>query len=367
MTNPIRSEVEFGLLTELYADDSIDEIMVNGPFQVYVERKGKLEQRDLFFKDTEALMRTIEGILSPLGERIDESSPVVQARLGDGSRVHVIIPPLALTGPTLTIRKLSSGVLTLNHLLTFGTLTEEMADFLRACVQARLNILIAGNVGSGKTTLLNTIAATIPDDERIVTLEETTEYRLPQKHVVALESRPPNIEGKGAVTLRDLVMTCPHMRPGRIVIGELHGREVFEVLRLMDRGYNGTMATLHADSPQDALEHLEMLIKINEPNLPTTYLRSMIGSVIDLVVQQYRLDDGSRKIVRISEVLPVKEGEYKFHDVFVFQRDDLKPGKVTGHFESHPVSPGLMRRMAAREITLPPALLPAQPESQSED
>ncbi|MEW5956100.1 MAG: ATPase, T2SS/T4P/T4SS family [Chloroflexota bacterium] len=223
---------------------------------------------------------------------------------------------------------------------------------------------MAGNIGSGKTTLLNAIAVTIPDDERIVTLEETAEYRLPQKHVVALESRPPNIEGKGAITLRDLVMTCPHMRPDRIIIGELHGREVFEVLRLMDRGYNGTMATIHADSPQDALEHLEISIKINEPNLPVPYLRSLIGSALDLVVQQYRLDDGKRKVVRITEVLPVKEGDYKFHDVFVFQRDDLKPGKVTGHFESHPVSPGLMRRLAAREIALPPNLLPAQQESQ---
>jgi pilus assembly protein CpaF len=358
MANSTQPEVDFGLLAELFKDDTVDEIMVNGPQNIYVDR-DKLEKVDLSFKNTDHLMRTIDSILSSLGIHIDENAPIVQARLSDGSRIHVIIPPLTLTGPALTIRKVSSFVLTLDHLQSFGSFNEKMADFLRACVQAKLNIIVSGNMGSGKTTLLNAIASTIPADERIVTIEETAEYRLPQEHVVALESRPTSIQGKGAVTIQDLVNTSRYMRADRILVGELSGAEVLDVLRLMDKGYNGTMTSIHADSPQDALANLEMLIKMNDPDLPVSYLRLLIGSAVDLVVQQFRLDDGRRKVVRITEVLPVRGGDYELHDVFIFQRDDLVSGRVTGDFESHPVSAGLMRRMDARNIVLPPSLLPS--------
>jgi pilus assembly protein CpaF len=364
MSELTRPETDLGPLEELINDDTVSKIMVNGPHNIFVERKGKLEEVNLSFESNDHLMRVIAGILSPLGCRPDESSPIVEARLPDGSRVHVVIPPLALVGPTLTIRKSPKGVLTFDNLLAFGTLNEDMADFLKACVKARLNIIVAGGVNSGRTTMLNIIASTIPAEERIVTIEDVAELRLQQKHVVSLESRPANVEGKGAITVRDLVITCMHMRPDRILVGELNGSEVFEVLRLMDKGYEGTMTTISADSPQEALERIEMMVKMNEPDLPVPYLRSLIGSAVDLVVQVSRLEDGSRKVVRVTEVLPEREGDYNLHDVFVFQREGFERGRVIGKFESHQVSPDLMRRVEARDIVLPPGLLPATEEGQ---
>lgn len=360
MTAPPQPEIDFGPLKELVDDDSVSRIMVNGPYDVFVERRGKLGKVDLSFESDDHLMRVIECILEPLGRHLDESSPIVVARLADGSRLHVISPPLALNGPTLTIRRFPEQILTFDHLLTFGTLSGDMADFLKACVKAYLNIIVAGGVNSGKTTMLNMIASTIPAEDRIVTVEERAEFRLKHPHVVALESRPPNIEGKGGITVRDLVITCMHMRPDRILVGELGGVEVLEVLRLMDKGYEGTMATIFANNPPEALERIEMMVKMSEPNLPVSYLRSLIGSAVDLVVQQNQLEDGSRKIVRITEVLPVRGGDYDLHDVFVFQREGFEKGRVVGSFESQPVSLGLMRRMEARSIVLPPSLIPAE-------
>jgi pilus assembly protein CpaF len=354
----------FGLLEPFLADESITEIMVNGPHTIFVERQGRLEEVDLSFENDAHLMRIINRILEPLGRRPDESSPIVEARLADGSRVHVIIPPLSLVGPTLTIRKFPKFTLTFERLVAFGTLTEDMVDFLRACIAGRLNLIIAGGVGSGKATLGNRIAEFIPAEERIVTIEETAELRFRHKHVVALESRPPDAEGKGGVTLRDLVITCRRMRPDRVLIGELLGSEVLEVLRLMDMGFEGTMSSIHANSPQEALERIEMMVKMSDPNLPVSYLRSLISSAIDLVVQQSRLEDGSRKVTRITEVLAVRGGDYELHDVFVFQREGFEKGRVVGKFESHPVSLGLMRRMEAHGIILPPSLLPETAEGQ---
>lgn len=244
----------FGPLKPLLADESITEIMVNGPYTIFVEREGKLEEVNLSFENDAHLMRIINRILEPLGRCPDESSPIVDARLADGSRVHVIIPPLSLVGPTLTIRRFPKFTLTFDHFVAFGALTGDMVDFLRACVKGRLNLIIAGGVGSGKTTLFNRIAETIPAEERIVTIEETAELRFQHKHVVALESRPPNAEGKGGITMRDLVITCRRMRPDRVLIGELDGPEVLEVLRLMDTGLDGSMTTIHANSPQEALD-----------------------------------------------------------------------------------------------------------------
>jgi pilus assembly protein CpaF len=357
MSDLAQPGIDFGPLKELFNDDTVSEIMVNGPHNVFVERGRTLEKVSLSFESDDHLMRVISGIVSPLGGHIDESSPIVEARLADGSRVHVVVPPLALNGPTLTIRKFPRRVLTFENLLAWGTLNEDMADFLKACVKARLNIIVAGGVNSGKTTLLNMIASAIPADERIVTIEEMAELRLPQEHVVTLESRPPNIKGKGAITIRDLVLTCQKMRPDRILIGELNGPEVLEVLRLMDKGYDGTITTIFANRSQEALERIEMMVKMDAPNLPVSYLRSLIGSAVDLIVQQNRLEDGSRKVVRVTEVLPLRGGDYDLHDVFAFQWERFEKGRVVGGFESHPVSLGLMRRMEARRIALPPCLI----------
>ncbi len=362
MTDRTQPSIDFGLLKALVDDDSVRRIMVNGPHDIYVERSGQLEKVPLSFESNDHLIRVINQILSPLGCHLDEEAPMAVARLPDGSRLHAIIPPLALNGPTLTIRKLAEYVVTFDNLLAWKSLNEDIADFLKACVEARLNIIVAGGVNSGKTTLVNTIASVIPPGERIVTIEERTEFRLPQEHVVTLESRPPNVEGKGGITVRDLVITCPHMRPDRILIGELSGPEVFEVLRLMDRGYDGTITAVFANSPQEALERIEMMIKMDAPNLPVSYLRSLIGSAVDLIVQQNRLEDGSRRVIRVTEVLPLTGGDYELHDVFVFQREGFEKGRVVGKFESHPVSLGLMRRMEARRIALPLSLVPAMEE-----
>lgn len=356
-----QSRFDFGPLEAFVRDDTVSVIMVNGLHDVFVERSGKLEQVDLAFENDDHLMGVIRRILEPMGGRLDEGSPIVEARLPDGSRLHALIPPLSLNGPTLTIRKFHKYSLTFENLLAFGSLNEDMADFLKACVAASLNIIVAGGVNSGKTTLMNIIASSIPPEERIVTIEATAQLRLPQTHVVTLESRPPNVEGKGAVTVRDLVITCPKMRPDRILIGELNGPEVLEVLRLMDKGFDGTITTVFANSPQEALERIEMMVKMNDPNMPVSYLRSLIGSAVDLVVQQNRLEDGSRKVVRVAEALPVRGGDYGLHDVFVFQWEGFEKGRVVGKFESHPVSLGLMRRMEARRIALPPSLI--APES----
>ncbi len=343
--------------------------MVNGPEQVYVERHRKVHKTDVTFRDNEHIIEVINNLLAAINPNTQVSAdyPHADARFPDGTRMQAFIPPIAISGPSLTIRKVIRAELTLDHLLTWGTLNEDMADFLEACVKARLNIIVTGSVGGGKTTLLSVLALVIPAGERIVTVEEEAEFRLKQKHVVALERRPPDREGKGEISVRDLLRMIPRAKPNRILIGDLNGPEALEALRLMDKGYDGTMTSIFGDSPQEALERLEMMIKLSDPNLPVPYLRSLIGSAIDLVVQQNRLEDGWRRVVRITEVLSVRGGDYDLHDVFVFQREGFESGKVVGRFQSYPVSVRLMRRMEALGITLPPGLVVATEEEQEGD
>jgi pilus assembly protein CpaF len=359
MANTAQLEINFGPLQELINDDAIGHIMINGADQVYIERRGKLHKAEVSFRDNEHVIELINSLLASVNPSVQVSPdrPCADMRFPDGTRMQAFISPVAVSGPSLTIRKGPRHALTLDNLLTFGTLNDDMADFLQACVKARLNIVVAGGVGSGKTTLLNILASTIPVEERIVTVEEEAEFHLRQEHVLTLESRPPDMEGKGKVSVKDLLRMVPRARPDRVLIGDLSGSEVMDVLRLMDKGYDGTMTAIHSNSPQEALERIEMMVKMNEPNLPVSYLRSLIGSAVDLVVQQNRLEDGSRKVVRITEVLPVAGGDYDLHDVFVFRREGFEKGRVVGGFESHQVSLGLMRRMEARRIALPPCLI----------
>jgi pilus assembly protein CpaF len=358
------NEIDFGPLQELIDDEDVNTIMVNGPDQVYVEQHRKLHRTDVKFRDGEHIVRVINSLMAFVNPdtQVSPDYPYADARFPDGTRMQAFIPPIAISGPNLTIRKAIRPELTLDNYRAWETVSEDMAGFLRACVEARLNIVITGSVGGGKTTLLSVLASAIPADERIVTIEREAELRLQQEHVVSLEARSSNREGQGEISIRDLLRLVSRAKPNRILIGELDGPEALEALRLMDKGYDGTMATIFGGSPQEALERIEMMIKLSDPNLPVPYLRSLIGSAIDLVVQQNRLEDGWRKVVRITEVLSVRGGDYSLHDVFVFQREGFERGTVVGRFESRPVSLSLMHRMEALGIRLPPDLVIATEE-----
>ena len=364
MTGSIKPQIDFGPLQDLINDEDVRTIMVNGPEQVYIERHREQLKADVTFRDNEHIIELINRLLAAVhpDTQISADFPHADARFPDGTRLQAFIPPIAVSGPSLTIRKAIRPELTLENYLDWGTLNEDMADFLAACVKARLNIIATGSVGGGKTTLLSVLASVIPAEERIVTVEEEAEFRLRQERVVALERRPPNREGKGEISVGDLLRMIPRAKPKRILIGELNGPEALEALRLMDKGYDGTMTTIFGNSPQEALDRLEMMIKLSDPNLPTPYLRSLIGSAVDLIVQQNRLEDGRRKVVRITEVLAVRGGDYELHDVFVFLQEGFESGQVVGRFESHPVSVHLMRRMEALGIALPPSLVVATAE-----
>lgn len=356
-------EIDFGPLEELINNDAVRQIMVNGPDQVYVEveREGKLHKTEVAFRDSQHIIDVINSLLASINPDVQVSSdyPCVNARFSDGTRMQAFIPPIAISGPSLTIRKATRHTLTFDNLVTWGTLNEDMADFLKACVKARLNIIIAGGVNSGKTPLLNVLASTIPAQERIVTVEAEAEFRLKQEqHVVALERRPASLEGKGEISVKDLLRMIPQARPDRILIGELNGPEVSEALWLMDKGYDGTMTAIFANSPQEALENLEMMVKRHDPNLPVPYLRSLIGSAVDLIVQSNRLEDGSRKVVHITEVSPVRGGDYDLHDVFLFLEEGYdERGRAKGSFQARSVSTRLRQRMEALGINLPPDLV----------
>ena len=325
LLNQIIDEVTgFGPINSLILDPEVSEVMVNGPKQVFVERQGRLELTEITFRDNEHVMHIIDKIVAPLGRRIDESSPMVDARLPDGSRVNAIIPPLALNGPTITIRKFAADPLTIDDLIAFGTLTAEMAEFIEACVKARLNIVVSGGTGSGKTTLLNVLSSFIPADERIITIEDAAELQLRQTHVVSLESRPPNIEGRGAVTIRDLVRNSLRMRPDRIVIGEVRGGEALDMLQAMNTGHDGSMTTGHANSPRDMLARLETMVLMAGVDLPVRAIREQIASAIDLIIQQARLKDGSRKVIQITEVQGIEGEVITLQDIFVFERGELR-------------------------------------------
>ncbi|OQY26162.1 MAG: type II secretion system protein E [Anaerolineaceae bacterium 4572_32.1] len=345
-----------GPLQPLLTDESITEIMVNGAKQIYVERRGKLEKTNLEFESDEHLMRIIDRIVAPLGRRIDESSPYVDARLPDGSRVNAVIPPIALNGPTLTIRIFSKTPLTVEDLINFGTLTPEAVEFLRACVIARLNVVVSGGTGSGKTTLLNILSGFIPSDERIVTLENAAELQLRQEHVVTLESRPPNIEGKGAITIQELVINCLRMRPDRIVVGECRGGEALDMLQAMNTGHDGSLTTAHSNSPRDTLARLETMVLMAGMDLPVRAIREQISSAVDLIVHEERMRDGTRKVVNITEVQGMEGDIIVMQDVFTFQQTGVESGKVIGRLRPTGIRPKFIDRIEQANIHLPPTI-----------
>ncbi len=344
----------FGPINPLLLDPEVSEVMVNGPNQVYVERSGKLELSHVQFRDDEHVMNIIEKIVAPIGRRIDESSPMVDARLPDGSRVNAIIPPLALKGPTITIRKFSKDPFRIDDLIRFGTLTREMAVFLDACVKARLNLFVSGGTGSGKTTTLNVLSSFIPSDERIVTIEDAAELQLWQEHVVSLESRPPNIEGKGAVTIRDLVRNSLRMRPERIVIGEVRGGEALDMLQAMNTGHDGSLATGHSNSPRDMISRLETMVLMAGIELPVKAIREQIAGAIDVIIQQSRLKDGSRKITNITEVQGMEGDVIVLQDIFVFRQDGIdERGRIEGRLVPTGVRPKFYERLEHSGIHIP--------------
>lgn len=351
----IRDEMlGLGPIETLLNDESVTEIMVNGPAKVFVERLGKLELSNVKFHDNAHLMNIVERILTPLGRRIDESSPLVDARLEDGSRVNIIIPPLALNGPTLTIRKFSKKPLSVENLVAFGTLDEQMAMFLRACVKARVNILVSGGTGSGKTTTLNVVSSFIPNGERIVTIEDAAELQLQQEHVVTLESRPANIEGKGQITIRDLVRNALRMRPDRIIVGEVRSGEALDMLQAMNTGHDGSLTTAHANTPRDALSRLETMVLMSGLELPVRAIREQIASAIDLIVHQSRIRDGSRKITYITEVQHMEGNTITTQDLFRYHQSGFDDsGKAIGHFFSTGLKPSFIEKFEANGIELP--------------
>ncbi len=344
----------FGPIEPLLKDNTINEIMVNGPKQVYIERHGRLEKTNVTFQNDEHVMRVIDRIVAPLGRRIDESSPYVDARLPDGSRVNAVIPPLAINGPTITIRKFSKDPFTVDDLIRFGTFTPEMATFLKACVEARLNVVVSGGTGSGKTTSLNVLSGWIPDDERIITVENAAELQLRQEHVITLESRPANIEGRGEVTIRDLVINCLRMRPDRIVVGEVRGGEALDMLQAMNTGHDGSLTTLHANSARDALSRLETMVLMAGMELPVKAIREQISAAVDLIVQQSRLKDGSRKITSVTEVQGMEGDIIVMQEVFVFEQTGIEGGKIVGRMKPTGVRPKFIEQFETANIYLPP-------------
>ena len=343
-----------GPLEPLLQNDAITEIMVNGPNQIFVEKKGKLTLTDVHFYDNAHLMNIIERILTPLGRRVDESSPLVDARLADGSRVNIIIPPLSLVGPTITIRKFSKKALSIHDLVGFGTLNDDMAMFLDACVKARLNILVSGGTGSGKTTTLNVLSSFIPATDRIVTIEDAAELRLQQTHVVTLESRPANLEGHGAITIRDLVRNALRMRPDRIIVGEVRSGEALDMLQAMNTGHDGSLTTAHANTPRDVLSRLETMVLMAGMELPVRAVRTQVSSAIDLILQQSRIRDGSRKITYITEVQGMEGDTIILQDLYRYVQDRIdEHGKSVGHFESMGLMPNFMDKFQMNGIDLP--------------
>ena len=355
LIHEVRHEL-FGLgpLEQLLADSTISDILVNSPYNIYIERGGKLERTTIEFKDNEHLMRVIERIVSSVGRRIDESSPMVDARLKDGSRVNAIIPPLSLDGPVLSIRRFGAEPLRMNRLLEKQALTPDMAQMFEMCVKARLNILISGGTGAGKTTLLNALSAYIPVDERIVTIEDSAELQLQQPHVVRLETRPPNIEGKGEVAQRDLVRNALRMRPDRIVIGEVRGAEAIDMLQAMNTGHDGSLTTVHANSSRDSLSRLETMIQMAGMRLSDRAMRQQIAAAINVVIQVARLSDGTRRITSISEITGMEGETITMQDVFMYERKGVdKEGRVVGRFRPTGVRPRFAERLKVYGMELP--------------
>jgi pilus assembly protein CpaF len=345
-----------GPLQTLLEDDTITEVMVNGAKNIYVERRGKLQRAPLAFENNDHVMRIIERIVAPLGRRIDESSPYVDARLQDGSRVNAIIPPVSLVGPVLTIRKFSRTPFSVDQLVQFGSITPEAIQFLDAAVKSRINIVISGGTGSGKTTLLNVLSGFIPADERIITIENAAELQLRQEHVVTLESRPANIEGKGEITIRNLVINALRMRPDRIIVGEIRDEAALDMLQAMNTGHDGSMTTLHSNSPRDTLSRLETMTMMAGMDLPIRAIREQVSSAIDLVVHQERLRDGTRKVVNLTEVTGMEGDIITMTDLFVYEQIGYENNKVIGRMRPTGLRPKFMEKLEASGIHLPPSV-----------
>jgi pilus assembly protein CpaF len=354
------SEVEhetFGLgpIEPLMQDPTVSDILVNGPREVYVERRGKLERTRVLFRDNNHLLQVIERIVSAVGRRVDESSPMVDARLADGSRVNAIIPPLALDGPVLSIRRFAPDPFRVSDLVELGTLTASLAEILRAAVQARLNVLVSGGTGAGKTTLLNVLSNFIPNRDRIITIEDSAELQLQQEHVVRLETRPANIEGAGVVTQRDLVRNALRMRPDRIVVGEVRGAEVLDMLQAMNTGHDGSISTVHANSSRDALSRIETMMLMSGISLPVRAMRDYIASALDMIVHVARMSDGTRKVVRVTEVVGMEEDVITTQDIFLFEQEGIGPdGHTLGHHRATGVRPRFSERLLRSGIELSP-------------
>ena len=346
----------FGPLQDLLEDDTTTEIMVNGAKNIYIERKGKIERVPVAFESNDHVMRIIDRIVAPLGRRIDESSPYVDARLPDGSRVNAVIPPISLVGPAITIRKFSKIPITVDQLIEFGSITSEALHFMKACVEARLNVVVSGGTGSGKTTLLNILSGFIPSDERILTIENAAELQLRQDHVVTLESRPANIEGRGEVTIRQLVVNALRMRPDRIVVGEIRDEAALDMLQAMNTGHDGSMTTAHSNSPRDTLSRIETMTLMAGMELPIKAIREQISSAVDLVIHQERMRDGSRKVVNITEVSGMEGNVITTTDIFLFEQTGYDGGRVLGQLRPTGLRPKFMDKIEAAGIHLPASI-----------
>jgi pilus assembly protein CpaF len=345
-----------GPIEPLLADETVTEVLVNGPDMVYVERNGRLEETGIRFRDADEVMHVIDRIVGPLGRRVDESSPMVDARLPDGSRVNVIIPPLSLDGPCISIRKFSRAAYGASDLIRMGSVTEELMEFLRACVLARINIIVSGGTSTGKTTLLNVLSKYLPGDERIITIEDAAELQLQQRHVIRLEYRPPNVEGSGEVTIRQLVINALRMRPDRIVVGEVRGGEALDMLQAMNTGHDGSLTTAHSNTPRDTLHRVETMTLMAGMDLPLRAIREQMASAIDLIVHLARLADGSRKVVQVTEVQGMEGDVIVTQDIFRFVQTGIENGRVAGYLEGRGIRPRFMDQIEAAGLTLPPDL-----------
>jgi len=346
-----------GPIEPLLKDPEISDIMVNNPHQVYVERAGRIEKTDIVFRDEGHLLQIIDRIVSKVGRRVDEASPMVDARLPDGSRVNAVIPPLAIDGPILSIRRFAVDPLTADDLVELGSWVPEIVNFLEGIVRVKCNLLVSGGTGSGKTTLLNILSSFVPANERIVTIEDTAELQLQQPHVLRLETRPPNIEGKGEVTQRELVRNSLRMRPDRIIVGEVRGSEVLDMLQAMNTGHDGSICTVHANNPRDAIYRLELMVLMAGIQLPIRAIRTLISSALNVVMHLGRFDDGTRKLVCVSEIVGLSQDEIVMEDIFVFETTGVSPsGKVQGHFKSTGVRPRFLERLQKAEFPIDPDL-----------
>ncbi len=346
----------YGPLEPLLQDNTITEIMVNGPRRIYIERNGKIEESSITFEDDSHLMRIIERFVSPIGRRVDEASPMVDARLPNGYRVNATIPPLSLDGPVLTIRKFASTPYTTQDLIANGTFTESVATFMKACVEARVNIIVSGGTGTGKTTLLNVLSGFIPVNERVITIEDTAELQLKQPHVVRMEKRPPNIEGRGEVTIRALVVNALRMRPDRIIVGESRSGEAVDMLQAMNTGHDGSMTTIHSNSPRDTLRRIETMVLMAGLELPLKAIREQVASAVDLIVHIERMRDGTRKLVQISEVQGMEGESIVMQDIFTFEQTGFQNGRVIGQMISTGLRPTFSEKFHVNNIHVPQAV-----------